>query len=59
VETWLQANERINRPSQKNKMTVVKIWGSSVEKRAYDALNSKEITQQKLVALYEDVLKEP
>jgi SNF2 family DNA or RNA helicase len=57
VETWLQANERINRPSQKNKMTVIKIFGSAVEKRVYDALESKELDQRKLVALYEQVLK--
>ena len=53
VETWLQANERINRPSQKNKMTVIKIYGSEVEKRVYKALESKEANQKDLVALYE------
>jgi SNF2 family DNA or RNA helicase len=53
VETWLQANERINRPSQKNKMTIIKIYGSEVEKRVYDALESKEANQKDLVALYE------
>jgi len=57
VETWLQANERINRPSQENKMTVIKIYGSEVEKRVYDALESKETNQKTLVALYEQELK--
>jgi SNF2 family DNA or RNA helicase len=56
VETWLQANERINRPSQKNKMTVIKIYGSEVEKRVYKALESKEANQKDLVALYEQEL---
>jgi len=56
VETWLQANERINRPSQVNKMTVIKIYGSPVEKRVYDALESKEANQKDLVALYEQEL---
>jgi len=56
VETWLQANERINRPSQKNKMTIIKIYGSEVEKRVYDALESKEANQKDLVALYEQEL---
>ena len=56
VETWLQANERINRPSQKNKMTVIKIYGSEVEKRVYSALESKEANQKDLVALYEQEL---
>ena len=58
VETWLQANERINRPSQENKMTVIKIYGSEVEKRVYDALESKETNQKTLVALYEQELKD-
>ena len=57
VETWLQANERINRPSQENKMTVIKIYGSEVEKRVYDALESKETNQKALVSLYENELK--
>lgn len=57
VETWLQANERINRPSQKNKMTVIKIYGSPVEKRLYDALESKETDQKVLTSLYETELK--
>ena len=57
VETWLQANERINRPSQENKMTVIKIYGSEVEKRVYDALESKEVNQRALVSLYENELK--
>ncbi len=56
VETWLQANERINRPSQKNKMTVIKIYGSEVEKRVYSALESKESSQKDLTALYEQEL---
>lgn len=58
VETWLQANERINRPSQENKMTVVKLFGSDVEKRVYSVLESKEQDQRKLVSLYENLLNE-
>jgi SNF2 family DNA or RNA helicase len=57
VETWLQANERINRPSQKNKMTIIKIFGSEVEKRVYSALESKEANQKSLVALYEQEIQ--
>ena len=57
VETWLQANERINRPSQENKMTIIKIYGSEVEKKVYDALESKETNQKTLVALYEKEIK--
>jgi len=57
VETWIQANERINRPSQKNKMTVVKLCGSPVEEKVYNALESKELDQLKLVSLYENIIK--
>lgn len=56
VETWLQANERINRPSQENKMTVVKICGSQVEKRVYAALESRESTHRTLTSLYESIV---
>lgn len=53
VETWLQANERINRPSQENKMTVIKLCGSPVERKVYKALETKEVAQRDLTALYE------
>lgn len=58
VETWLQANERINRPSQENKMTVVKIYGSAVEKQVYAALESRTLDQSKLVSIYEAALRD-
>lgn len=58
VETWLQANERINRPSQKNKMTVIKLCGSPVERKVYRALESREAAQRDLTALYEAELYE-
>jgi SNF2 family DNA or RNA helicase len=56
VETWLQANERINRPSQLNKMTVIKLTGSPVEKKVYRALEAKELAHKQLTSLYEDEL---
>jgi SNF2 family DNA or RNA helicase len=58
VETWLQANERINRPSQQNKMTIIKIYGSEVEKKVYSALESKEANQKDLVKLYEQEIRQ-
>jgi SNF2 family DNA or RNA helicase len=58
VETWLQANERINRPSQLNKMTVIKLLGSPVEKKVYRALEAKELAHKQLTSLYEDELND-
>jgi SNF2 family DNA or RNA helicase len=54
VETWLQANERINRPPQKNKMTIIKICGSPIERRVYKALESKESQHKMLTRIYEE-----
>lgn len=56
VETYLQANARINRPGQKNAMTVVHIKGSEVESRLYRMLQSNIENHEKLVDLYRDVL---
>ncbi len=52
LETYLQANARIDRPGQKNAMTVIHVGGSSVEKRLYDMLQNKLKTHTKLVDLY-------
>jgi SNF2 family DNA or RNA helicase len=52
VETYLQANERINRPGQKNAMTVIHIHGSDVERRLYTMLQSKILDHNKVVELY-------
>jgi SNF2 family DNA or RNA helicase len=52
VETYLQANARINRPGQKNAMTIVHIKGSPVEARLYDMLQGNIAHHEKLVDLY-------
>lgn len=52
VETYLQANERINRPGQKNAMTVIHIHGSEVERRLYSMLRNKILNHNKIVELY-------
>ena len=56
VETYLQANARINRPGQKNAMTVVHIKGSKVEERLYDMLRSNIRNHQKIIDLYRQEL---
>ena len=52
VETYLQANARINRPGQKNAMTIVHIKGSDVEDRVYKMLTGKIGDHTKIIDLY-------
>jgi SNF2 family DNA or RNA helicase len=52
VETYLQANARINRPGQRNPMTVVHITGSDVEARLYKMLSTNIDNHDKLIDLY-------
>ena len=56
VETYLQANARINRPGQKNAMTVVHIKGSPAEEKLYGMLHTNISTHEKLIDLYREVL---
>jgi SNF2 family DNA or RNA helicase len=58
TETYLQANARINRPGQRNPMTVVHIQGSPVENRLYSMLQGNINTHEKLVDLYKKVVAE-
>lgn len=53
VETYLQLNARINRPGQKNNMTIYHIWGSKLEKDVYEAMSDNVNAHQKITALYE------
>lgn len=56
VETYLQANARINRPGQKNAMTIVHIRGSEVETKLYNMLQSNIDAHQKIIDLYRSEL---
>jgi SNF2 family DNA or RNA helicase len=57
VETYLQANARIDRPGQKNAMTIVHIKGSPVEDKLYTMLRENIDTHQKLIGLYRDLVE--
>lgn len=57
VETYLQANARAHRAGQKNKVTVVHLQGSPVERRIYKMLGSKINVHEKLVDLYREELR--
>jgi SNF2 family DNA or RNA helicase len=52
VETYIQCIGRIDRVGQQNKMTVVHLQGSDVERRVYKMLGGKVDSHQKLVDLY-------
>jgi SNF2 family DNA or RNA helicase len=52
VETYLQANARIDRPGQVNNMTIVHIKGSPVESRMYTLLQGNIDNHQKVIDLY-------
>jgi SNF2 family DNA or RNA helicase len=53
IETYLQANARIDRKGQENPMTVVHIAGSPVEQKLYKMLQNKLDVHTKLVDLYQ------
>jgi SNF2 family DNA or RNA helicase len=52
VETYLQANARINRPGQKHPMTIVHIQGSPVEAKLYKMLETNIDNHQQIIDLY-------
>jgi len=58
VETYLQCVARMDRVGQVNKMTVVHLQGSDVEKRMYKMLQGKVDLHTKLVDLYREELNE-
>ena len=58
VEIYLQCIGRIERVGQKNRMTVVHLQGSDVERKMYAMLQGKVDSHQKIVDLYSNVLSE-
>ena len=56
VETYLQANARINRPGQKNSMNIVHIHGSDVEVSLYRMLAGNIGNHQRIIDLYRQEL---
>ena len=57
VETYLQCIARMDRYGQQNKMTVVHLQGSEIEKKMYKMLQGKVDLHAKLVDLYKEELE--
>jgi len=57
TETYLQANARIDRPGQKNAMTIVHIEGSPIERKLYAMLQNNINNHEKIVELYKKELE--
>ena len=58
VETYLQANARIDRPGQVNPMTIVHIKGSSVEAKLYKLLRTNVSNHNEIIDLYREEILE-
>lgn len=58
TETYLQANARIDRPGQRNPMTVVHIEGSPIERKLYLMLQNNITNHEKVIDLYKKELAE-
>lgn len=57
VETYLQANARVHRAGQKNRVTIVHLQGSSVERKLYKMLQNKVDIHEELVGLYKEEMQ--
>lgn len=57
AETYLQGNARAYRAGQKNKVTVVRLQGSPVERRMYDMLDGRLDRHNVLVDLFQQEIK--
>jgi hypothetical protein len=58
VETYLQANARIDRPGQVNPMTIIHIRGSQVESRLYSMLQNNVAGHKEIIDLYQEEIFE-
>lgn len=54
ADTFVQANGRITRPSQKNNQLIVMIEGSDIERKYYDRLSKKQRIQGTLLQMVRD-----
>jgi len=57
LEIYLQANARAHRKGQKNKVTVVHLYGSPAEEKLYKALSVRGAAHIELLHLYKEILE--
>ena len=57
-EIYLQANARIDRPGQRNPMTIVHLQGSPVESKLYKMLENNLDLHSKIIDLYKNELED-
>lgn len=53
-EVYTQACQRINRPGQTQNMYMVHLYGSTTERKLYELLQHRQVSQRNLLALYEE-----
>lgn len=58
LEIFEQANNRMNRPGQKNHMTVTMLHGCWLEREVYAALSRKAQMQESVLKLYKEEVKQ-
>jgi SNF2 family DNA or RNA helicase len=56
LETYSQANARVHRSGQKNKCTVVQLYGSPIEQHVYRLLDDRIDVHSKIINLYNELL---
>lgn len=56
LETYSQANARVHRSGQKNKCTVVQLYGSPIEQHVYRLLDDRIDVHSKIINLYNQLL---
>ena len=56
TEQYLQANQRMARPGQRNKMSIIHIGADALEWKAYKLLQDRKEQQNGLLKLYEETI---
>lgn len=57
AETYVQACNRIDRPGQRNDMTIIHLYATPVEWKLYKALQESRVSQADLLKMYNDFVK--